>query len=231
MVYGLIISAGRQSRFKSDVPKALANVNGKTLLDRNISAMSNFCDKIYVVCSYENQHYFQMNDKIVIHSGKGSGDAVWQAIERIGCSNDDLCYIMWGDCLHTKKIFEVLQSRFTGTTLIPCVKEDAPYVQIMQCNANTVKVSFSKFNEETAEGYHDLSLFYGPMSVILDKLREFRNVIVQPDGNYIHKHGNEMEFLDVFNETDINAEIVDCTGYEDFSFNTIEQLQTLIGTN
>lgn len=228
MVYGIIVSAGRQSRFKSDVPKALAVINGKTLLERNIESMSVVCDKVYVVCSYENESYFGVDDKIVINSGKGSGDAVWQALETLKCKRGDTCFIMWGDTLHGSEIFSQLQRVYNDVTLIPCVYDPKPYVQIMQNGADSVKVAFSKFGEEINEGYHDLSLFYGPAPVLLNYLREFRQSILQADGMYKHVHGNEMEFLDVFNETDIKAKIVDCNGYKDFSFNTKEQLQELI---
>lgn len=227
MVYGLIISAGRQSRFKSAVPKCLSIIDGKTLLDRNIDAMRPYCDKIYTVCSVENQNYFDKYDKIVIESGKGSGDAVWQAIERIGCYEDDLCFIMWGDALHTEDIFAKLQSNYRGRALIPCKWEKLPYVKVSQDKSHTLKVYFSKFHEDTREGFHDLSLFYCPMCALLNKLRQFRNKILRPDGTYRHKHGDEMEFMDLFNETDVEAEILECNDYEDFSFNTVEELQKL----
>lgn len=227
MMYGFIICAGRQSRFKSDIPKVLMKIDGKTLLERNIEAMRSCCDKVFTVCSVENQHWFAEENKIVIHSGKGSGDAVWQALERVECGENDVCLIMWGDTLHTGDIFRRLQENYHGTTLIPCIKEAAPYVQIIPDAPHTVKVRFSKFQEPTGEGYHDLSLFCCPASTLLIKLREFRNGILQADGFYRHKHGNEMEFLDVFNETNIQAEILDCEGYEDFSFNTMEQFLSL----
>ena len=74
MIYGLIIAAGNQTRFKSDIPKALVMYNGKRLLDRNIEVMEKFCDDIRVVVSTEMQNKFTGYKCIVIDSGKGCGD-------------------------------------------------------------------------------------------------------------------------------------------------------------
>jgi len=228
MVYGFIICAGRQSRFKSETPKALVNVNGKTLLQINNEALSAYCDKVYVVCSVENQSYFNCKNKIVIKSGKGSGDAVWQALETLNIQPKDSGFIMWGDSLQSASIFSYLKENYKGQAMIPCVYEENPYVQIKKKDNNSVLVKFSKFGEPITAGFHDLSVFYCELHQLITKLREFSNKIKNAKGNYIHKHGNEMEFLDVFNETDIKAEIFELKHYQDFSFNTIEQLDKLL---
>lgn len=227
MIYGLIICAGKQSRFKSDIPKALVEFNGKSLLDVNISNMSPFCDEIHVVCSYENEHFFTCKNKIVISSGKGSGDAVWQALEHLNVKDGDSCYIMWGDSLQKAALFEQLKLKYNGETIIPCRFEENPYVQVIQKEENKLEIRFSKFKETITAGYHDLSLFYCNALELLSKLREFRSKILDDNGNYVHKHGNEMEFLDVFNETDLPATILDVKNYDDFAFNTIEQFNEL----
>lgn len=228
MIYGLIICAGRQSRFKSETPKALVNLKGKTLLQRNIEAMEPFCDKVYVVCSIENQHFFKVENKIVISSGKGSGDAVWQALEKLNIKKGDSCFVLWGDSLQKTSIYKLLISNYEGKTVIPCVLEEKPYVQIKQNGEDTITVKFSKFNEPITKGYHDLSVFYCNAYDLLNNLREFRSKILDKDAKYKHKHNNEMEFLDVFNETNIKAELKEVEAYKDFSFNTIEQYEQLL---
>ncbi len=228
MVYGLIICAGKQSRFKSQTPKALVTVKGKTLLQRNIEAMSKECDKIYVVCSNQNQHYFDYKNKIFFESGKGSGDAVWQALERLNIKKGDFCYVLWGDALTTPEIYTQIKNAYKKDGVIPCVYESNPYVQIIPKENGGVSAKFSKFNEKTTAGYHDLSLFYFDADVLLKKLRDFRNKITDKNGNYCHKHGNEMELLDVFNETNIKPDILEIKHYKDFSFNTVEQLKDLL---
>ncbi len=228
MIYSLIICAGRQSRFKTDLPKALVDIGGETLLSKNIRAMSPYCDNIYVVCSKENQHFFDYADKIVLDSGKGSGDAVWQALERLDIKDGDTCFVMWGDSLQQPAIFERLVNEYKGNTIIPTVYEENPYVQIIPNGNEGVEIKFSKFNEDITSGYHDLSVFYCNANELLYNLRKFRAKITDKQGKYLHKHGNEMEFLDVFNETDIKTSLLVLNSYKVFSFNTIEELNSLI---
>lgn len=228
MIYGLIICAGKQSRFKSETPKALMDIDGKTLLQRNIEAMKPFCDMIYVVCSIENQHFFNVENKIVINSGKGSGDAVWQALEKLDVKKGDSCFVLWGDSLQNSSIYRFLKNNYEGKAIIPCTYEEKPYVQIIQSGEDKITVKFSKFNEPITKGYHDLSVFYCNAFELQEKLREFRNRILDQNGNYQHKHNNEMEFLDVFNETNIKANLKEVKSYKDFSFNTVEQFKQLV---
>ncbi len=228
MIYGLIICAGKQSRFKTDLPKALVDIKGETLLDRNIRVMYPFCDEIYTVCSVENAHYFKQVEKIVIDSGKGSGDAVWQALERLNIKKGDTCFIIWGDSMQQPLIFEKLKKEYNGIALIPTVYEERPYVQIIPTENNRVEVRFSKFNETITSGYHDLSIFYCNAYDLLEALRTLRSMIIDSEGKYVHKHGNEMDFLDAFNETGLRANICVLENYNDFSFNTLEELNSLI---
>ncbi len=228
MIVGLIISAGNQSRFKSEIPKSLMPVGDRPLLQINIDRMSKFCDKVMVVCSFANEHFFTdeiLGDaqKIVIESGKGSGDAVWKALNQIAVSSEDTCYIQWGDCLQDDVVYSRIKDNYSGEMVIPCTKEKSPYVQIIPVENDCVRVHFSKFNEPITEGYHDLSVFYGNAMLLKNKLSEFSRKITDENGNYVHKHKNEMEFLDVFNETNIKAKVVEITNYNDFSFNTLEQ--------
>lgn len=230
MVYGLIISAGKQSRFESATPKALMSYGNCTLLDINISNMKVTCDEVYVVVSKENQHWFDGYPKIVIESGNGCGDAVMRALAQLELNEDDTVFIQWGDCFHTLHIYQDLRNRYVDTWLIPCVKEEKPYVQIEPISFNRVVVRFSKYNEPITSGYHDLSLFYGNAKEMLYHLQQFANHSLSQNKEtlYQHKHGNELQFLDVFNETFLRAQVVELTDYEDNSFNTLAQFQELM---
>lgn len=230
MNYGLIICAGKQSRFKSDIPKALVNLNGEILLKRNIKAMKPYCDKIIVVCSIEKQSFFTKDILLdaelkPIASGKGSGDAVWQILKNMEFKSEDRCYIMWGDSLQKQETYSRLNREYNGVSLIPCKKEEKPYVQIKKTGEFCLEVLFSKFNEQITEGYHDLSLFLCNALELKNKLNEFHDKIVNDRGEYSHKHGNEMEFLDVFNDTNIMADIVEFDEFDEFAFNTVEQFE------
>lgn len=226
MIYCLSICAGKQSRFKCDTPKALMDIDGKTLIRRNYENAAPYIDKFLVVCSVENQLKFATKNKIVISSGKGSGDAVWQALSLLPLKQGDTCFILWGDCLQEEDVFKKLKNSYTGVSLIPCVKEEKPYVQIIE-DGNGVSVKFSKFNESISAGFHDLSVFYCDAVELLKQLNTFHDKIFH-DGHYQHKHGNEMEFLDVFNDTDMSAKVLEFKNHKDFSFNTIEQFEQML---
>ena len=55
--------------------------------------------------------------------------------------------------------------------------------------------------------------------------------ILNPENDgkkYIYpEHGDEMEFLDILNQTDITAKLKVVVDYKDLSFNTIEELEEL----
>ncbi len=228
MTFGLILCAGKQSRFQSETPKALMPVGGETLLAKNLAAMAPYCDRSFVVCSFENEHCFTDCEKIVLHSGKGSGDAVWQALERIAPAAGDRCFVLWGDSLQPPQIFGMLAQRFAGRAVIPCVREEKPYVLVTK-NGKGARIFFSKFGEPIGAGLHDQSIFLCEAHVLLQKLRAFRAGILDAEGNYRHKHGNEMEFLDVFNDTDIEADILEIQPLGGFSFNTMEEFARSVG--
>ena len=235
MIFGLIVAAGNQNRFLSDKPKALADYKGECLLDHNIEELSKVCEKVYVVCSTTNEHYFDSKyNKIVIESGYGSGDAILSALDQIRPNFRDKCVIQWGDSIShddiISKTFDAKDLGFFGI-IVPCVYEDHPYVQFIQKSALSLKVLFSKFNEPVSAGYHDLSIFYCNAFQVYHYLNTYKMWILNPefDGKkYIYpEHGNEMEFLDILNQTDIAAKLKIVENYEDLSFNTIEELEEL----
>ena len=226
MIYGLIFSAGKETRFKSNKPKALSLYNGTTILDNNITNLKKYCDEIYVVCSHTNQHFFNDYNKIVIDSGLGCGDAVMKAISKLEFSSNDKCYIQWGDCLNSRIILdEICDIDCYDRVIIPCAIEDEPYVELKQYG-DKVKVLFSKYGEKTSKGYHDFGLFFSNISYLFSKLCEFAFKISTENG-YVHKHNNEMQFLDILNDANTRAIIIEINNYKSLSFNTIEELNNL----
>lgn len=229
MIYGLIIAAGKQTRFNSDKPKALADINGKCLLDANIEKMSKYCDEVKVVCSVDNYKYFKGRDNlIVINSGKGSGDAIMKALLHLDINDVDTCFVQWGDSSVDDEIYKASIDSFVDNEhiIIPCMKEDIPYVKFEQFMSDYINVYFSKYGEDTSNGYHDASLFYGSIRYLLRKCNDFYNMFYNGE-SYIHQHKNEFEFLDVFNDVHAKGIIVDVTNSNSFSFNTIEELNNI----
>lgn len=226
MIYGLIISAGKQTRFNTDTPKALMPYKNTTLLDTNIANLQTVCDEVIVVCSFENAHWFENYPTVAIQSGKGCGHAVMRALECLELEDDDTVFVQWGDSLQTTEIYQQMIDNYNESWIIPCTVEDNPYVQIVERSEDSVSVLFSKYNEQTTRGFHDLSVFYGNAVEMRSALEEMDSLI-NVSGQYVHKHGNELVFLDVFNETSIPVQIISIAHPKTFAFNTLEEFVEL----
>ena len=224
---GLIICAGNQKRFKNKTQKALMKINSKPLLDYNINVMSKYCDQVFVVCSFNNQEAFKDYNKITIKSGLGCGDAVYKAIRKF--KTDDKAFILWGDSYVPSFVYsKILESDKSGI-LVPCEYSDNPYVQILEKNGGKLSVKFSKFNDEVSSGYHDLSLFYGQVGLILSGCYHFRELFynIENDSYNINEHNNEFNFLDIFNFSDVYGNIIYDDKFKSVSFNTEKEFYDL----
>ena len=228
MIYGFIIAAGKQTRFSSDVPKALSKIGDKTLLDINLDRLKKVCDKVYVVCSKDNKdHFSDEYEKLVIKSGFGCGDAVLRALEYFLVDNpEDTCFIQWGDSLVDEGLYTEMLHKYQGKWVIPCEVVDDPYVQIVNKDNEKVSVIFSKYKERTQRGLHDLSIFYGSMLKFKNYALAFRYKRFNGK-EYDHKHGREFQFLDIFNDSPLGA-IAYETQFKGYSFNTIDELEEIV---
>ena len=234
---GYIIAAGKQTRFNSSIPKACYNItDNQTVLDVNIITMSKYCNKIYIVCSCGQKHFFEKicnkytNVTILeISSGFGCGDAVYQALSLTKEHDSEPICIKWGDSIHDNpQIYECIQNIANNVLYIPVIEEMNPYVNFVEKN-NKVDVQFSKFNEVAPNtlGLHDLSIFFSTHNYLYKNLSE---VVFKTYYNYQYNtiHGNEFSFLDVLNYTDINAKLIKVTNIQDKSFNTIDEITKII---
>lgn len=227
MTYGFIFSAGKEARFASDKPKALSNIGGKCLLDTNISVLNKFCDKVFVVVSPSNKHFFDKYETIVIDSGKGCGDAVMKAMQSLDFEENDMCFISWGDCIVQEDVIEhTLMGYKKGVDIVvPCAFEENPYVSLVQSHGY-ISAKFKKYGEVCKYGYHDFGTFYGVCSIILEYLETFSEKIKDGD-RYKHKHGDEMQFLDIFNETEIDGLLLQIENVRPLSFNSTKELHEI----
>lgn len=222
--YGLIIAAGNQTRFDSVTPKALVEYNGRKLLDINIEVMNHFCDKVYPVVSFQNDSYFSKYSRITIESGKGCGHAVMKALRIVDPEPEDRVFILWGDSYSQISVYDKICTSYTGQVVIPVRWEQSPYVSVVKRDDTHVNVLFSKYGEVTSCGYHDLSLFYGNANGILYHLNEYSKTAFMNK-----KHGNEMQFLDIFNYTPIEAKMLEVEDSSSFSFNTMSEFCKITG--
>ncbi len=46
-------------------------------------------------------------------------------------------------------------------------------------------------------------------------------------GKFVHKHGNELNFLDILNETNIKYKLLERKKTKSFGFNTIEEYKKI----
>ena len=225
-VYGIIVSAGKETRFEGERPKTLSLYKGKSFLDRNIETLTPLCDRVVVVASKENQEWFANYDNIVIDSGFGCGDAVMKALVSLDVEDGDECFIVWGDCLcQWAKTISLFCEGDAERIFVPCVWEELPYVSISARENERLEVRFGKYGEIEGPGFHDLGFFYGNCELILNKLKEFAQKITF-EGEYKHKHGNEMQFLDIFNETEVKGVALPMS-CKSISFNSMEELNNL----
>ena len=222
MKYGLIISAGNQKRFGKGIPKALVKIGDIPLLDINMKNLKQVCEQVYVVCSYQNEVYFSNYPHITIESGFGCGDAIMKALEKLPLKTSDYVFVQWGDSVQEPYIYNYMAEFSNSEIVIPCVVEEKPYVQIVPNKQK--RALFSKYGEKTSSGYHDLSVFYGNAFVILQALQE-TSIKLSQNGVYKNDHGNELNFLDILNETNIQLNIISLKEYKGFSFNTLEELK------
>ena len=233
MIYNFIMCAGKQTRFESELPKALMPYKDSTILQSNIDFSLQYCDKVVVVASLENYSYFEKFksdnvDVIKIQSGFGCGDAVLRALSLYYTTSKDTCFIMWGDSIQNdKKVFIQSLLKYRDNIIIPVVYEKEPYVQIRHSHFNACKVYFTKYGEHTHGGWHDLSIFFGSCNILRSNLFQLRNKLWKKD-HYEHKHNNEMLFLDMINEVPGNYKIVIIEDHKDLSFNTLEQYNNLV---
>ena len=241
MIYGFIIAAGKQTRFNSSTPKALALYKDKPILDYNIDLMKKYCNKIYVVCSEDKKKYFELHninkkyELVVIKENLGCGDTITKALDICKPSTHDFkCIIQWGDCIQTESVYKSIDFNDSSNRIqIPCYKEFGPYVNIeVDTDFNIKEVQFSKFEEvkDKTFGFHDCCLFYGNYYTIYNYCLDFMTMFRDKNNYKDFGHGNEFNFLDIFNKLHARGFIKEVNGDLPKSFNTIYELHLCGGT-
>lgn len=191
MKTGIILCAGLQNRFESQVPKALMTFKDKTIIEYNIETMSQFVDKIIVVPNFENNFLFTFLKNnydieiVPISGGGGCGFAVLQILQKY---TDDILLI-WGDSIQTQKIlYEKTIEQYNNEFTLPLIYERSPYVKFELSENDIIqKVQFSKYETMSDSGFHDFSLFLFNATIIKSYLEKTT------------KRNDELIFLDLFN--------------------------------
>ena len=242
---GIILAAGNQKRFLSDIPKPLVSLVDETILETNIKTMRHYVDQIYVAVNPFTQFLYRKViddylgvDLLPIFSGKGCGHAAMNALERI--KDYRYAIMIWGDSIQNQyEIYNQMVDRNPlGKIFVPIVSEQDPYTNFnFEQESSTIKsVDFKKFGEvhPGTMGWHDLSIFYFDtrlVRILLSKLHEkYWNTF---DNDYNAIHGRELTFLDIFNVglsfygTKDFGKVIEMEGVSSRSFNTIEEFEII----
>ena len=229
----IILSAGKQSRFKNSLPKCLQIIDNSntSVLDLNISMINAYTNINKIFIAYHDSMYneFKKYEElsnvvlIPIHSQLGCGDATYHTIKKINSiynvTPKTSAILMWGDSIQSEScIFKHLnniQTSFTIPLYVPVVYETQPYV-IIEVESGSNKISgckFSKFNEQISSGFHDLSIFLLNLKYIfrlltLMKIVSFDSKTKKYDKiNSLFPYRNgELLFLDILNAINIAPE-------------------------
>lgn len=228
MTYGIILAAGKQTRFTNDKPKALANVTmGISLLELNIEVMSRYVDQIIVICAQEFFNEFMSvtgNRALIvpITAGGGCGFATLKALEEINPQYEEKVFLIWGDSIQLNlPLYETCLDHYNGRFLMPVELQESPYVSIIADENGIIEdVKYSKFDGPQKNGWHDFSLFLFHGWLIKKQLY-----------NLIDRNGEKL-FLDLFVQKStrqtILGEIFPVKGFNsNNSFNTLEELQKI----
>lgn len=236
MIYGIILDAGNQTRFDDDLPKSLQKVKGKTVLERNIMILNQVVDNYYIVVNLKKKDYFNhyAENRIVIKSGLGSGDAVYHICKNLKLNNDDKVVLIWGDSIHTSTsvIHRGLAKLNEVDFSVPVYQEKDPYVRfVIGEDASIAEILFSKYSGPNEYGYHDQSCFFFRVGALMPSLEEIRFQFYDYSRKkYLIPDREDFDLLEIFNicnNIPKNLMFNVKKSEKSFSFNTIEELQLI----
>lgn len=242
-----IIAAGKGSRMKVNVPKALVPITDEPCLTTTLQQLGSKFKNVIIVTNEDIQdqwktYFAETKQKysallhnvynVPISSGLGDGHAVLWGLanaraKKINVGEDIV--VAWGDVFFANpEIIDELLSRPMHpwhSGVVPAVMKPNPYVTLlvdehMDCKS----ADFSKYGENHPSGLHDQSVFRFERSVLLEALNALHNAFWK-NGRYITQ-GGELSMLYVFHHL-YNTErpvVVYQTDYATLSFNTPEEV-------
>lgn len=237
----IILCAGNQTRFNSDIPKPLVEYKGTTLLEYNINQVKDLVDYIFIVTSKEKYSYFEKfnTDQVKvfsIKSGIGSGDGIYHALEIINdfpnLNNEDAkTLLMWGDSIQNTEILsQTLNSINESYISLPVYLENKPYVEFkLDQMLYVLDICYSKNGDKISDrGFHDYCLFGFHKNFCFNLLNNYVIKYYNKVENNYNTKNKEFEFLSVMTEYKKSAKIFQIFNVKNNSFNTIEESQQIL---
>lgn len=245
----IFVASGFSTRM-GGFPKALAKVDEQPVILSAIMNANKFYDYIYVVCNQMTYSAFCdviQDDALVrtIITGKGDAESVWKSIKlvesEIGEAFD--CTFCWGDAYFpTSTAFQCIMTyeksiSQVSSILVGCSIDQSPYAYFdfytINGNMSTMYIQKSYFKKKDGEvllGMHDQCIFRCVSNIFTSCLDEYRINLGFDGENYTLSPTNEMGLLNSFTflyKIGLPASICLIPSSNVFSFNTIEELQTI----
>ncbi len=220
----IILASGKQTRYKSSTPKALAAYAGTTVLEHNIKQLTSISRirNINLVVRPEKAEWFYGISGINLYTtdrSNGTGDSLLASLEAIPDLLPDVILI-WSDIILDKEnIVTALIDYDPNYLNIPAVEEDSPYTGFVESNGVVTEVLFSSKGDDTSKAkWHDLSFFFWNTSVITP-------ICYQMQANLVDA---EFDFLDIPNKYESIARIIPVNGAVPLGYNTVEKHKKII---
>ena len=242
---GIILAAGRQTRFQEDLPKCLLQYDDDlTILEKNIDVLSRYCDGVCVVVNknINNDELisvahlgFNRVHIIKIESGLGTGHAVYETLKQIQNNEYKQTVVLtWADSIQDQtSVIDATINNYNGKCTVPLKFEDKCYMKFLTSSItnNIIKVYRPQGGLHLQFGLHDFSLFRFDMAYIYVLLDLYHEKYF--NGFDYNTKSRDMNFIDLFNEFGLsnfaNAVIIDDPKISSINaFNTIEEYDEII---
>lgn len=227
-----IIAAGVGSRMNSLLPKALFEIHGSPNINHILDLARPYFDKIVVVANIlaaDEWEKYNIDNVVYIHSGKGDGHAVREALSLVDTSSFDNISICWGDLYFLDDtLFSTVAKSKPTTGLIPVTFKINPYVTILHDNSyNATGVDSSKYGEIHGSGFQDNGVFVFNKDILVDALNTLHSSLYKGD-KYITNSGELFLTHTLHLLHNIGKSVNICEVESSvLSYNTIEELNVI----
>lgn len=130
-----ILAAGKGTRMKSDKPKVLSELNGKSLLEHLLQSVTNICEKPTIIVGHKGDEVIQATGNKFNyawqHEQLGTGHAVSCTREALRNHEFEDIVVLPGDCplVSSETINQVIAARRENDAMVSMVSMIAPHFE------------------------------------------------------------------------------------------------------